>query len=235
MPKKYTREEIEEKIDKATADMATFYQQPFINYCGRTTDTGEYYTEIIAEWCCNNIQLLESIQTIPRERPYRVETHDGIPPTSDSPREEELIAMKMFRQRALPEIGGILDYQTPLKAKKDKDGAGKIDLLAYDGKTLRILELKKPTSEETMLRCVLEGYTYLKAVDTKKLLKDFNLPADTVVVACPFVFAYEKSNPYQEMQEDRPHLKKLMQILNSEPYYIREDEDRFDIVVGQVK
>ena len=231
MSRSYTRDDLENMINNASKEIATFYQQPFINYRGRTADTGEYYTEIIAEWCCNNIQLLESIKTIPRERPYRVETHDGIPPTSDSPREEELIAMKMFRQRGVPGIGGILDYQTPLKAEQG-DKAGKIDLLAYDGKTLRILELKKPASEETMLRCVLEGYTYLKTVDTKKLLKDFKLPVDTVVVACPFVFAYEKSNPYQEMQEDRPHLKKLMQMLNSEPYYIRVEKEVFFVEKG---
>lgn len=232
MSRSYARDDLENMINDASKEIATFYQQPFINYRGRTTDTGEYYTEIIAEWCCNSIQLLEGIQTIPRERPYRVEAHDGIPPTSDSPREEELIAMKMFRQRALLGIGGILDYQTPLKAKKDKDGVGKIDLLAYDGKTLRILELKKPESKETMLRCVLEGYTYLKTVDTEKLLKDFNLPADTKVVACPFVFAQDESNPYQEMKENRPNLKKLMQLLNSKPYFIREDSGIFFVEEG---
>lgn len=224
----YTRQEILDMITAASNNIATFYQQPFINYRGRTKDTKEYYTEIVAEWCCNNFHLLENIPTITRNGSYRMESHDGFTDAPDSNRKEERIAMEMFRQRALPRIGGVLDYQTPLKCKQD-DQAGKIDLLAYDGTTLRILELKKPGSEETMLRCVLEGYTYLKTVDMKKLFEDFKLPIDTKVVACPFVFADKDSNPYQEMQEERPQMKKLMTLLNSEPYYIRQELDYFTV------
>ena len=106
-------------------------------------------------------------------------------------------------------IGKIIDYQTPLK-NVQTDDAGKIDLLAYNKNTkiLRILELKKLDSDETMLRCVLEAYTYLKIVDRDKLLKDFELPKDTTVKACPFVFF--EGEQYKEIQEDRKYLKELM-------------------------
>ena len=99
-----------------------------------------------------------------------------------------------------------------------------MDLLAYDGTYLRLLELKKPDSDETMLRCVMEGFTYLETVDKQKLLMDFGLPENTKVVACPFVFVGDKSNPYQEMQEERPQLKRLMALLNSKPHYIRQSD-----------
>ena len=46
----------------------------------------------------------------------------------------------MFRQKEISYVGEILDYQTPLKNKRS-DEAGKIDLLSYDGRILRILEL----------------------------------------------------------------------------------------------
>ena len=121
-------------------------------------------------------------------------------------------------------IGNIIDYQTPLKNKRT-DIAGKIDLLSYDGNCLRVLELKKPFSDETMLRCVLEGYTYLKTVDAAKLLDNFELPANTKVVACPFVFKYGKQ--YQAMLEKRPHLYKLMEMLESKPYYIIKQDNLY--------
>ena len=103
--------------------------------------------------------------------------------------------------------------------------SGKIDLISYDGNILRILELKKPDSKETMLRCVIEGYTYLKTVDTKKLLQDFNLPMETDVAANPFVFA--GSNAYTEMLEDRPKLKELINVLNCKPLFIKCDNEKF--------
>ena len=93
-----------------------------------------------------------------------------------------------------------------------------------------ILELKKPKSEETMLRCVLEGFTYLKTVDGEKLLVDFDLPLNTRIIACPFVFFNE--DQHNEMKEDRPYLKNIMHLLNSKPYYIIEENNGYKIVEG---
>lgn len=219
----YTREYIIQKCEDAFKDKKTFYKQPFINYRGKTEDTDEYFTEVIAEFICNNIaDFIGGIETITREETYKTEGHDGVIKDADSGREEEIIAMKMF-DKIYDFVGKMIDYQTPLKNKRS-DEAGKIDLLAYDGKTLRILELKKPDSDETMLRCVLEGYTYWKTVDKPKLLTDFDLPADTVIKACPFVFKDQKQ--HNEMKEERPHLKKLMALLDSKPYYISEENGK---------
>ena len=220
----YTRQELLHKVESASKDIVTFYRQDFINYRGRTTDTNEYYTEIIAEWCCENIDILHTIPMIPRASSYKVSSHDGIPQKITSNREEERIAMAMFRQGELPLVGRILDHQTPLKDRQS-DRAGKIDLLAYDGNTLRILELKEPESEETMLRCVLEGYTYLCTANTKKLVSDFYLPSDTEVLASPFVFAGKAQQ--REMQEPRPQLVRLMHLLNSKAYYITKVNEKY--------
>ena len=97
-------------------------------------------------------------------------------------------------------IGEIIDYQTPLKNRRS-DIAGKIDLLSYDGTYLRVLELKKPDSDESMLRCVLEGYTYMKTLDCEKIVCEWNLPIDTEVKASPLVF--KPSDQYNEMLERR--------------------------------
>ena len=216
MPIKYTRQQILDKIVQASSDMGQFYQQAFVNYVGKTSDTKEEYTEIVAEWLIQNPQYLHQIAPIRRRSSYRIQTHSGITPADDSNRLEERTAMAMFRQRGLPFLGLVIDYQTPLKDEISSK-AGKIDLLTYDGSVLRILEMKNPLSKETMLRCVLEGFTYLKTADTGKLLQDFVLPVDTEVRTSPFVC---KGGFQQlEMRSKRPYLRQLMEMLNCSPYY----------------
>lgn len=224
----YTRRNIIDKCEKAFEDIKTFYKQPFINYSGKTTDTNEYYTEIVAEFLIDNLdEYKNGMPKITRENPYKTSSHNGNFDIN-TPREEEKIAMEMFNQSksgmGYDFIGEILDYQTPLKNKRS-DIAGKIDLLSYDGGCLRVLELKKPDSDESMLRCVLEGYNYLKTVDTTKLLSDFDLPDGTMVVASPFVFKFGQQ--YQEMLEKRPCLFKLIELLDSKPYYIIKQDNLY--------
>lgn len=224
----YPRPELLKKFLQSSKSMSTFYQQDFINYRGKTTDTNELYTEVVAEWCIENLSRFEEISKITRASSYKTASHDGVPDNNCSNRTEELIAMSMFRQRTFPLVGQVIDYQTPLKSKRS-DHAGKIDLLAYDGNVLRILELKEPESTESMLRCVLEGYTYLRTVDTEKLLDDFSLPSSTSVEASPFVF--RGGQQWREMEEEsRPYLKHLMSLLNSRPLYITSlDADKYSI------
>ena len=132
--------------------------------------------------------------------------------------------MAMFRQKGLPCLGLVLDYQTPLKDKRSSR-TGKIDLLAYDGAMLQVMELKEQKSKETMLRCVLEGYTYLKTVDIAKLLHDFELPPSTKVQTCPLVS--RSGFQHTEMKSHRPHLKHLMELLDCEPYYYEKAEEHY--------
>ena len=227
----YTRNQIEEMCRSAMACPHTFYCEKFVNYRGKTTDTGEYYTEVVAQFVSDNMKsFLRGIVTITRESNYRIDTHDGVF-DPDSVREEEITAMKLFNAcksgDMIAHIGTIIDYQTPLKSKRTDD-AGKVDLLACDGNYLRLLELKKEASDETMLRCVLEGFTYLWTVDEEKLLQDFDLPVHTVVKACPFVFA--GSVQHREYREERPWLKKLMAQLDSVPFFLRETSEGYRVL-----
>lgn len=223
----YLRKEIIEKCDQAIKDVANFYKSDFINYRGKTSDTDEYYTEVIAEYVCDNIENFHEIRKITRETSYKTCGHDG-KYFDASNRVEEITAMKIFNQckdgSEFDYVGKIIDYQTPLKNVKN-DEAGKIDLLSVLSDTVFILELKKEDSDETMLRCVLEGYTYLKTVDEDKLVDDFGLKGINKVCASPFVF--RKMSQWKEMQENRPKLFQLMKLLNSKPYYISVQDNKF--------
>lgn len=225
----YTEEQIIKKCEDAMPNIGDFYKEKFINYRGVTGDTKRLYTEVIAEFVIEHIDDFKSkIPPIKRESSYKTASHKGeFDPASN--RVEEIIAMKMFNQcknSTLDHIGTIIDYQTPLKNER-KDNAGKIDLISDDGKQLIILELKRPDSDETMLRCVLEGYTYLKTVDKAKLLADFGKPADYGLSASPFVF--KGGEQQREMQGACPALRKLMNLLDSKPYYISEKDGEYSV------
>lgn len=228
---KYTYQKIIEKCQDAFRDIKTFYQADVVNYRGKTSDTNEYYSEVVAKFVLDNIEeFRRGIPIIKRMKPYKSAERNG-EFQHGSNRIEEITAMKMFNQSQKGDeysfIGKIIDYQTPLKSKRG-DVAGKIDLLAYNGATLRILELKKQDSVETMLRCVLEGYTYMRTIDKVKLLNEWGMPENTHIKASPFVYRYGAQ--YQEMEEGRKWLKQLMYELDSVPFYIVEDNEKYYVM-----
>lgn len=235
MARGYTKDEIIEMCDEAGKDIRTFYKQPFVNYRGKTTDTNELYTEVVAEWCLDNLTKFDEIPQITRLHDSYNQHHAGKTEKETSCRNEERIAIELFNQSKTHDGVGtamhIIDYQTPLKDKRD-DEAGKIDLLGYDGHDLIILELKDEDSEETMLRCVLEGYAYLKTVDQVKLIDDFaselgSEPRD--IIACPLVF--EDGYQATSMEQDMPSLDKLIELMTGGIYYVSKTKP-YKILMG---
>ena len=229
MAKGYIKDEIINKLENLK-DISTLYKEDFINYRGDTTDTKEKYTEVIAEWLIKNFNLFDNIKKITRQSSYKVDTHDGKHNNQNSNRLEEIMAIEIFNQKSLNILGEVIDYQTPLKDKLG-DEAGKIDIVSYDkdNKIVYLLELKREDSKETMLRCVLEIFTYSKTLDKDKFLEDFNLPKDTKIKASPLVFF--NGSQYKEMIEvDNKFLKQLMDKLDIEPFYITKNSNYYAIV-----
>lgn len=216
----YKKDEIINKLENLK-DISTLYKEDFIK--------NKKYIEVVSEWLLNNIDLLYKIKKITRLSSYKVNTHDGKYTPRPNP-SEEIIAMDIFNQGSLNILGKILDYQTPLK-NEQKDKAGKIDIVSYnkDIKTVYLLELKKEDNEETMLRCVLEIFTYSKTLDKDKFLEDFNLPKDTKIKASPLVFF--NGSQYKEMVDgNNKFLKQLMDKLDIEPFYITKNSNYYAIV-----
>ena len=85
-----------------------------------------------------------------------------------------------------------------------------------------------------MLRCVLEAYTYLKVVDKDKLLKDFGLPKNTKIKACPFVFydreQHKKMKKIKQIKDSRKNLGKLIEKLGIEVIYLKEENGEYSVI-----
>ena len=160
---------------------ANFYKAPIVNYKGyvngRTQKIKNRYSEIIAKTLVSDDFVKEWSKLKP-VRPNHFDTGHNHSESVDinklqiSNRKEEILAKLLFYQRGVKDLGYIFDYQTPLKAVKS-DSYGKIDLLGYNSKDkcYSIIELKyRPSgSEETLLRCVLEAYTYYKLFDLNQI------------------------------------------------------------------
>lgn len=220
----YTREDLLKKVQDDCNDMQSFYKSDFVNYRGKT-DKGEKYTEIVAEYLLNHFDLFDNIKMISREKGYAVDTHDGKTKNASSNREEERIALEMFNEKKCYDyIGKIIDYQTPLKNIRSNAGLGKIDLLAANDNYVTILELKKEDSKETLLRCVLEAYTYIKTVNADKLMGDFELQNYKLRSAA---FVFKNKEQHNEYQSDSVFTKELMAKLDIGIYIISKSSNGY--------
>ncbi len=161
---------------ESTKFAANFYKSAVVNYKGCVKDSKNLYSEVIAETLVNDNFIKDWLNLIPvRPEHFKInhshkdESLESIKITN---RKEEILAKLLFYQGNIDGLGYIFDYQTPLKETQN-DSYGKIDLLGYnqDDECYSVIELKyRPSgSEETLLRCVLEAYTYYKLLDIKQI------------------------------------------------------------------
>ena len=169
------------KLTEVQKFAANFYKAPIINYKGHVTGKSKVnntrYSEVIADTLVSKGYIKTWLELEPL-RPKHFDTGHNHSENVDmnklqiSNRKEEILAKLLFYQREVKDLGYIFDYQTPLK-KVRSNSYGKIDLLGYNSKDkcYSIIELKyRPSgSDETILRCVLEAYTYYKLFDLNQI------------------------------------------------------------------
>ena len=181
------------KLTEVQKFAANFYKAPIINYKGHVTGKSKVnntrYSEVIADTLVSKGYIKTWLELQPL-RPNHFDTGHNHSESVDinklqfSNRKEEILAKLLFYQREVKDLGYIFDYQTPLK-KVQSDPYGKIDFLGYNSKDkcYSIIELKyRPSgSEETLLRCILEAYTYYKLLDLKQLKSDVGHAGGSVI------------------------------------------------------
>lgn len=220
----YSKDEIITELEKELKDikkLKKLYDADCIKRKGTTAKSKELYSEIIAKKLMegNIREKLDKMPSITRNKSYYTENHCNIE-IKENNRKEENFA-KRITGMELGTLGLIIDYQIPLKDNLGNKGLGKIDLISYNkkNKNLFLIELKYENNKETLLRAVLEIYTYYKIVDEKKLKKDFLereflgcVDPDEITIL-PAVLLDPKCNAYKELKEmedrKRPKLKEL--------------------------
>lgn len=181
---RYTQAEILNDVNDCINNkgIEKLYDEPCVNRHSKTKDTKRFISEIISEFLLKkeNLDLLNGINSIRREKSYQVKSkfHEEGNGSNCEPRSEKQIVKAMIN-KDYHFLGKIIDREIPLpntEQEGDGKGLGEIDLLSYDYGTgiARIIEFKRPSNGESILRCILEIYTYSKIVDQGKLVRDFN-------------------------------------------------------------
>jgi Holliday junction resolvase-like predicted endonuclease len=186
------------------------------------------WVEEAAGYLIDNIGLLESISESERKEGYRVKTHDGnrknkYPDDTEAEKHVENDLFLMSKNgKCFQALGRFIDYETPL-GTSGNNTIGDIDLLAYNDetKTLTVVELKRRTSRELLLRAVIEVYTYSKRVKYERFISDFaDYPTSKPLSKAVLVFKDERQhNDYN----NQPKVRKLMKELGVELFVMSGD------------
>jgi len=223
MGRRYSKDEIESMVETIANNKELLYKADCIDYRGTLKGKKEYTSEAIAAYLLSHLSRLASgIKHMRRESTYNVE-HANKPRAENSNRQEELLAIQLVEERHTgSRYGTMIAYQIPLKNSMDNRGVGKIDLISYHDECnkLFIHEFKKKDNDETLLRSVLEIYTYFKTVNQEKLLVDFGHCGAIVV---PSVLVYAESEQHKHYQNNS-NLKALMKKLGVEFHILEEPE-----------
>lgn len=207
------------------------YQENIIRILNRKSDV-----EVIAEILLKNYEPFRNIGTGIKIRSKWCDTynHNGELPAEKTRLTEKRLAIALFNEKQFC-FGNIFDYEVPLKANED-DVFGKIDLVALheekENKSIKLIELKIKSSE-TLLRAVVEIYTYCKLIAQFReiFLADYHKKITESVNNAPSLENLQKDFHFQpvilsdnnsmsgEMMRDigkYPSLRKLILEINKE-------------------
>lgn len=203
---RYTKGELLTLLGKDSSHPESLYQKSYINCMGITSDTGEPYSKVLAEWLLHHREIW---MTLPRGLYRRIE----------GSRAEFLMKNDMFRnvrkQKVLPPFGKVLSDDLLFLGSRYQQ-TGRPSLLLYDAEKgeqgyslLRVLEI--PESGDSLLAAVLRTFTHLAVIDGAKLMDELKLPEETQVEGRILL---EKDNRQADLfLRDLPCLSSLMKAM----------------------
>lgn len=216
-----------------TENVNILYQHVVVNHIGQTSDSNRSYQEVVSEWLLDHLDVLDTIKPLHRKN-YFFESHDGsFTETKDNKDSEEVVAYYMFNsKKTYSKIGKMIDYQVNLKRpKEDRNGepkdskVGKIDLVSYNEKDKQVylLELKKKDNKsDTLLRAILEIYTYWKQLNHTNFRNSHKCISKTSPII-PAILIFKDSLQHEYCDETKyPKTNELMDKLGI-PVFIAEE------------
>lgn len=226
--KTYSKSKTIKDFNDALRSPGTLYKARCVNWSGKCKE-GEYYSEIISEKLLEDIGNFNIVK-IARESYFQ--NHSGEIKAFTN-RGEEILAKSLLNKK-IEGIGEIFDYQIPLKKSQKDTGVGKIDLVSIDGDKLRLIEIKAEDAIDTLLRCVLEAYTYSKQLDSDRFKSEYTEkkeiafgneePIPTVLIPETCKAAKEfRNNEHPKVIELAKKLKVNIKIFEIKKYELSTD------------
>jgi len=176
-PGQLSRKELLSLVEKDSLHPEVLYRKDYIYRPGVTSDTGEPYAKVLAEWFSANRDLWIHFP------------HGGYRLIGGK-RAEMMMKNEVFRavrnQKVFPPFGRVLPYDLLILGSRQQQ-IGRPALLLYDSfkspegasSLLRIVET--PESGDTLLGAVLRLYTHISLIDGGKLLKELKLSGDSLL------------------------------------------------------
>jgi len=234
--KTYTKKEIEDKLCADITHVKSLYKHPVVSYTGETS--GVPYCEIAAQFISDNANL-DNINMISRHTGYNLGHQIGQINETEANKQDEEIVAKYMAGKKYDVFGKIIDFQIPLKDPQEKgksdpnkkitnSGVGKIDLISYDEDTevVYLLELKKQDNDkDTLLRALLEVYTYWKQLDHVIFRNTYKLPKTSPII--PAIVIFKDSLQHKHCDRKKyPETNKLIDKLGIPVFIVEEPEPR---------
>lgn len=228
---------LQQKLRSFQKDWFSIYQSDYLN--ARTN------TDAVAEWILSQFGEITLNTAGLREKNFCVCEHRGQArlKTNVSQVTEKRLVRAMYNARKVAPLGTIRDYEIPLKATRGAKH-GDLDLIAYRPSELMIIEAKAPQSRETILKAILQAYTYTMLIVAKdkiktQFLKEFGVvkPGKSVKLV-PVVITFESAvsgDQLGSLGRKYPETVRLIKRLNDQlsrngvgnlEFYLDDDEDK---------
>lgn len=129
---------------------------------------------------------------------------------------EKRLIRAFFNLGEIPLLGTVVDYEVPLKGTQDA-AFGDIDLVCSQPGVCLCIEAKQPASSESVLKPVLQAFTYTLLVSTQKTHFCESLGFDRQTRLVPAVLTYANSLSGRQLRSlgSYPKLTKLIRRLNA--------------------
>lgn len=152
-------------------------------------------------------EIVRGIMNYQRELKKTVKTRPGLVQDDDVIKNAE-------------RVFDIIDYEVPTFCLKKNSGfvsGRKIDAVGRDssGNRLYIYEAKKNKSPETLLRCLMEAFSYSLFVNRERFKESFGVGQNATMVLSPLIF--KDSKPYEDLEanlkdkDERQIFRELLQ------------------------
>ncbi|MCL1927728.1 MAG: hypothetical protein FWG07_02905 [Treponema sp.] len=212
----YEKEELYDRLKKDTdKDMSLFYKEPYIYNDTVVKGTTKCCYDFVAEYLIEKLEQTDifekNVKKVPRLQEYNRKREKP-----DEKLEMQFAKYLYNSNSKIGDLGEIIQYETPLYAARKKDGVGGVDLLAYNGKQLSLIELKLQANQDTMLHSILQVNTYYHQIDEEKLKKEFNC-SDAEIQKVVLVF---KDSPQYLQYKDSAIIRKLAEKLSFTVYVL---------------